>query len=88
MNWAISTIIFMVALPFALKINVNHLKYYARVLFSFSIVVFILVFIGAFVNDKQVDPKDAAMGFCVENLYILKEVKSSSVNLYAIATLT
>ena len=53
-TWSIIPIvIFILALPLALKTTVSKLKYYSRALFALQCTVLILVIVVLFVFDKQ-----------------------------------
>ena len=80
-------IIFFISLPLSLSMTVQQLKYYARVLFSLSGLVFLLVLIGAFLEEKNDIRSDGATKFCVDNIYILNTVNSQMINLYILSTL-
>ena len=88
-TWTIIPIcIFILALPLALKTTVNSLKYFARVLFALSCIVFVLVIIARFLCDEVDFSKDGYLTECVHELYVLRKMASQVVAIQVISTLT
>ena len=84
----VPSVLFLLALPLALKTTVNSLKYFARVLFALSCIVFVLVIIARFLCDEVDFSKDGYLTECVHELYMLRKMASQVVAIQVISTLT